>query len=154
MMDRAMLGGVRAEVWMTPGETPARGRIYRGGDTTDGRVALGNGRVALVLGGGNVSSIPPMDVLYKLFAENEVVLLKMNPVNDWAGKILEEAFAPLIADGFLAIIYGGKEVGAHASAHEKIGSLHVTGSDKTYDAIVWGATERRAARREKSAARR
>jgi hypothetical protein len=79
-----------------------------------------------------------MDVLYKLFAENEVVLLKMNPVNQVVGPILEEAFAPLIKDGYLEIIYGAADVGALAASNEKIGSLHVTGSDRTYDAIVWG----------------
>ncbi len=149
-MDRLMLGGVRAEVWMTPGETPARGRIYRGGDTEAGRVALGEGRVSLVLGGGNVSSIPPMDVLYKLFAENEVVLLKMNPVNEVVGPFLEEAFAPLITEGYLEIVYGGADVGAAAAKSEHVGSLHVTGSDRTYDAIVWGAPEGREERKQKN----
>jgi hypothetical protein len=38
-----------------------------------------NGKVALVLGAGNVASIGPMDVLYKLFVEDQVVLLKTNP---------------------------------------------------------------------------
>ncbi|RYE89999.1 MAG: aldehyde dehydrogenase, partial [Myxococcales bacterium] len=98
----------------------------------------GPGKVALVLGAGNVSSIPPMDFLYKLFVEDEVVMLKMNPVNADVGPHLERAFKTLIDDGFLAICYGGADVGAHLSNHPKIDTLHVTGSDKTYDAIVWG----------------
>ncbi len=151
LIDRLMLGGVRADVWMMPGEPPSRGRIYRGGDTTAGRVALGEGRVSLVLGGGNVSSIPAMDVLYKLFAENDVVLLKMNPVNEVVGPFLEEAFAPLVSEGYLAVVYGGADVGAAAAKHEKVGSLHVTGSDRTYDAIVWGGTaEEREERKKKN----
>jgi acyl-CoA reductase-like NAD-dependent aldehyde dehydrogenase len=82
-----------------------------------------------------------MDVFYKLFVENEVVLLKMNPVNEALGPILAEALEPLVSGGWLEIVYGGSEVGAHAAKHPKIGSLHVTGSDRTYDAIVWGAPE-------------
>jgi hypothetical protein len=105
--------------------------------------------VCLVLGGGNVSSIPPMDVLYKLFVEDEVVLLKMNPVNEALGPVLEDALRPLVDEGVLAIVCGGAEVGGHAARHPKIGALHVTGSDRTYDAIVWGADP--AARAEKKA---
>ena len=50
------------------------------------------GRVALVLGAGNVSSIGPMDALYKLFVEDRVVLYKMHPVNAYLGPLLERGF--------------------------------------------------------------
>jgi len=86
-----------------------------------------------------VSSIPPMDVLYKLFAENQVVVLKMNPVNQVIGPHLERAFQSLIELGFLAIVYGASDVGAHLAHHPRIDTLHITGSDRTYDAIVWGS---------------
>ena len=43
------------------------------------------GGVALVLGAGNVSSIGPMDALYKLFVEDRVVLYKVHPVNAYLG---------------------------------------------------------------------
>jgi acyl-CoA reductase-like NAD-dependent aldehyde dehydrogenase len=79
-----------------------------------------------------------MDFLYKLFVEDEVVVLKMNPVNADVGPHLERAFRTLIEDGFLAICYGGAEVGAHLANHPSVDTLHVTGSDRTYDAIVWG----------------
>jgi hypothetical protein len=73
-----------------------------------------------------------------LFVENEVVLLKMNPVNEAIGPVIAKALSPLVEKDFLAIVYGGADVGGHAAKHPKIGSLHVTGSDRTYDAIVWG----------------
>jgi acyl-CoA reductase-like NAD-dependent aldehyde dehydrogenase len=130
MHDKIMFGGFTGEVWLEPGLPATQGRIYR--------EPSGDGKVALVLGAGNVTSIAPMDALYKLFAENEVVILKMNPVNAHVGPRLEEAFKSLIDDGFLAIVYGGAEVGAHLASHPKIDTLHVTGSDRTYDAIVWG----------------
>jgi hypothetical protein len=92
-----------------------------------------------------------MDVFYKLFVENEVVLLKMNPVNEALAPVFEDALRPLIDEGVLAIVTGGAEVGGHAAQHEKIGSLHVTGSDRTYDAIVWGQGDgEERARRKKS----
>ncbi len=138
MMDRILFSGTFADVWIEKGKPASQGAIYRDGGPKAGRVCL-------VLGGGNVSSIPAMDALYKLFAENEVVLLKMNPVNEAIGPVLAEAFKALVDGGFLRVVYGGAEVGAHAANHPKVGSLHVTGSDRTYDAIVWGGTEKKKA---------
>lgn len=97
------------------------------------------GRVALVLGAGNVASIPVLDVIYKSFVEGAVCLLKMSPVNAYLGPIFELAMAPLISRGFLRIVYGGPEVGAHLVAHPAIDELHITGSLETHDRIVWGA---------------
>ena len=96
------------------------------------------GLVALVLGAGNVSSIGPMDVLTKLFQEGQVCILKMNPVNEYLGPFIEEGFKPLVDEGFLRVCYGGAEVGAHLCMHDGIAEIHITGSDKTHDMIVWG----------------
>ncbi|MEM9380980.1 MAG: aldehyde dehydrogenase family protein [Planctomycetota bacterium] len=98
-------------------------------------------RVSLVLGAGNVSSIGPLDALHRLFTEGEVVLLKMNPVNAAMGPVLEEALRPLVDLDALRIAYGGAEVGARLCAHEGVDTIHVTGSDRTHDAIVWGSGE-------------
>lgn len=141
LQDRAMFTGFTAEVWIQPGKGATQGAIYREAHST--------GKVSLVLGAGNVSSIPPMDLLYKLFVENEVVVLKMNPVNAHVGPRLEDAFSSLIEEGFLAVVYGGAEVGAHLADHAQIDTLHVTGSDRTYDAIVWGADPTEQAKRKK-----
>jgi acyl-CoA reductase-like NAD-dependent aldehyde dehydrogenase len=128
--DKLMLAGITGEIWLEPGKPATVGRIYR--------EPKGKGKLSLVLGAGNVSSIPPMDVLYKLFVEDEVVVLKMNPVNAVAGPHIERAFKPLVDAGYLAIVYGGADVGAHLADHPAVDTLHVTGSDRTYDAIVWG----------------
>ena len=64
--------------------------------------AVPPGRVALVLGAGNVSSIGPMDALYKLFVEDQVVVFKTHPVNVYLGPLLEEAFRALIDARLLA----------------------------------------------------
>jgi aldehyde dehydrogenase (NAD(P)+) len=96
------------------------------------------GGVALILGAGNVSSIPPMDALYKMLVDGETCVVKMNPVNEWVGPVLEKAFAPLIARDFLRIVYGGGDAGAYLCEHPDVTSIHITGSDKTHDLIVWG----------------
>ncbi|MEM9190065.1 MAG: aldehyde dehydrogenase family protein [Myxococcota bacterium] len=131
-LEKAVFSGMSAEVYIQAGQPSTQGAIYRSSSDDEGRVCL-------ILGAGNVSSIPPMDLLYKLFVENEVVILKINPVNDYVGPHLERAFASLIDDGFLAIVYGGIDIGAHLTTHDAVDTLHVTGSDRTYDAIVWGS---------------
>ncbi len=40
--------------------------------------------------------------------------------------------------GYLAFVYGGGEEGKHLCNHPAVHSIHLTGSEATYDAIVWG----------------
>ncbi len=136
-MDKVLVGGCTIDVWIEPGEAPTQGRIYRD-KAEGGSSSAPAGKVALVLGAGNQSSIGPMDVLYKLFVEDEVVILKMNPANQAEGPVVAKALAPLADAGYLRIVYGKADVGAHLCAHPDVDTLHITGSDKTYDAIVWG----------------
>jgi acyl-CoA reductase-like NAD-dependent aldehyde dehydrogenase len=145
--DRLFYGGVTAEVWMEPGVTPAdlaatQAVAYRRQDA---------GGVALVLGAGNVSSIGPMDALYKLFVENRVVLYKAHPVNAYLGPLLLEGFRALAERGFFRLVYGGAEEGAYLCAHPGVDEIHITGSDKTYEAIVFGPGEEGRRRRERNA---
>jgi acyl-CoA reductase-like NAD-dependent aldehyde dehydrogenase len=130
-IDRMLYLGYRGEVWLKPGTLPTQGRIYR--EPTPSKVAL-------VLGAGNVSAIVAMDVLAKLFSENQVVIIKMNPVNDYMGQYLAQAFEPLIQAGFLQIVYGGADVGDYLCQHSQVEAIHITGSHRTHDAIVWGST--------------
>ena len=134
LKDKAVFAGFTAEVWIEPGEAPTQGRIYR--DKAAGK--SGDGGVGLVLGAGNQSSIGPMDLLYKLYVDDEVVVLKMNPVNEYLGPHIEKAFAPFVERDFLRVVYGGAEVGAHLCNHDQVASIHITGSNRTHDAIVWG----------------
>lgn len=137
-LDRILLRGISAEVWMDPAVT-----LDRLEETMAGRRRAGSGRarVGLVLGAGNVTSIGPMDVLHKLFSEGECVLLKMNPVNEAVGPVLANALRPLMEAGVLRIVYGGEEVGERLCQHEGIDSIHITGSLVTHDRVVWGAGE-------------
>jgi aldehyde dehydrogenase (NAD(P)+) len=97
-----------------------------------------SGRVVLVLGAGNLAMIPVMDVITMMFNEGKVCMLKMNPVNAYLGPLIEEAFAPAIRHGFLSVVYGGVEEGRYLVDHDLIDEIHITGSDRTHDTLVWG----------------
>ena len=112
--DRLLLSGISAEVWMEPSVSPENLGEHMGAFYRDPRPT---GKVALVLGAGNVASIAPLDVLYKLVAEGQVCMLKMNPVNEYVGPFLEEAFRALIDEGFVRLVYGGGDVGAWLCEH-------------------------------------
>ncbi len=96
------------------------------------------GRVCLVLGGGNASSIGPLDVINKLFVENQVVVLKLHPVMAHLYEVQEAALAPLVREGVLRIVHGDAVQGAYLARHPGVDVLHITGADRTYDAIVFG----------------
>jgi acyl-CoA reductase-like NAD-dependent aldehyde dehydrogenase len=133
--DRIFFMGVTAEVWMEPGVTVAelpqtQAVVYRGKHH--------EGKVALVLGAGNVASIGPLDILYKLFMEDQVVLFKANPVNAYLGPLIQESLRALVEPGFLRVVYGGAAEGAYLCKHPQVDEIHITGSDKTFDAIVFG----------------
>lgn len=144
--DQVFYTGVTADVWMEPGVTAENlpetmAVAYHERERPGG--------VALVLGGGNVSSIGPMDALYKQFVEDRVVLYKTHPTTVHLGPLVEAGFKPLIDRGFLRVVYGGAEEGAYLAAHEGVDELHITGSDRTYDAIVFGPGEEGRRRKER-----
>jgi len=136
LQDKALFTGFVGEVWIEPGKPMSQGEIYR-------RKAAGEpseGKVSLVLGAGNVASIGPMDALYKLFVEDEVVICKSNPVNAYLGPHWEASLKPLVDAGVLAVVHGGAAVGAHLCHHPDVATIHMTGSDKTHDIILWGTS--------------
>jgi aldehyde dehydrogenase (NAD(P)+) len=57
---------------------------------------------------------------------------------------------PLIDQGYLAIVYGGAELGRLLCCHRLVDEIHVTGSDRTHDAIVWGEDKAERDRRRQS----
>lgn len=142
--DRLLYSGFRAEVWMQPGVTPENLHRHTGGVYTADSPRPGT---ALVLGAGNVASIAPLDVVHKLFFEGRVAILKLNPVNQYLGPFFEDAFSELIRDGFVRIVTGGGEVGSFLCHHPSVDEVHITGSSRTHDLIVWGSGEEAASRR-------
>jgi hypothetical protein len=132
--DRLLLSGVRAEVWMEPGIT----RASLAQNTASAYAKSTPGKLALVLGAGNIAAIAPLDCLHELFVENDVVLLKMSPINDYLAAFLKPALAALIEPGFLRIVSGNAAVGQYLCNHPLVDTIHITGSAATHDAIVWG----------------
>ncbi|KHK97240.1 aldehyde dehydrogenase [Microbacterium mangrovi] len=143
-MDRILLSGFSGELWLEPGVSADEARAEAGlGQRTPGEEA----GVGLVLGAGNITSIPFLDVLYELLAFNRVSILKVNPTQDAVVPVFERALAPLIELGFVRIVRGGGDVGAYLTQHPGIGHVHITGSAVTFDAIVWGTGEEAATRK-------
>ncbi|MFB7234063.1 aldehyde dehydrogenase family protein [Streptomyces sp. NPDC056269] len=142
--DQLLLSGFSAEVWMPPGVTE---------DTVRTQAGLGQlrptetGGVGVVLGAGNITSIPVLDVLYELYAHNRVVALKLNPVTDGLYEVFSRVLAPLIELGAVRILTGGADVGTYLVRHPRVGHVHMTGSAATHDAIVFGTGEEGAARK-------
>ncbi len=132
--DKLLLSGVSAEVWMQAGITRENLRAHTASvyDTPP------PAKLALVLGAGNIASIAPLDCFHKLFNENQVVILKMNPVNDYLTDYLQVALSPLIDLGVLRIVTGGADVGGYLCQHPLVEEIHITGAEASHDRIVWG----------------
>lgn len=138
--DRLLLSGVKADIWMQKGVT--RDNLKANTATSyDIPTEQREGAVALVLGAGNIAAITPLDCFHKLFVEHEVVILKMNPVNDYLLEFLEVALKPLVDFGALRIVKGGADVGEYLCQHPAIEGIHITGAGASHDAIVWGVGE-------------
>ncbi|HEX5275223.1 MAG TPA: aldehyde dehydrogenase family protein [Candidatus Rubrimentiphilum sp.] len=122
LYDRILLQGVTAEVILN-----------------DGSVSFirppNESRNVLVLGAGNISSIPALDVLYKIVAENASCVLKLSPVNSYLRPVFEQALAPLIEAGKLRFVSGDAQLGAQLCTDNMIDEIHVTGSAATFAAI-------------------
>ncbi len=146
--DRLLYRGTTAEVWMLP-EVTERDLISE--QASNYKNPSTPGAVALVLGAGNIPFLPFGQSLYKLFIQLQVVILKLNPVNAYIGPVMEKAFGPLIDRGYLRMVYGGAEEGSYLSDHPMVDEIQLTGSDKTFEAIVFGKGDEgveRKARRE------
>jgi hypothetical protein len=142
--DRVVFPQTTAEVWMQPGVTRE--------DLESGQAAayadpMAHAGVSLVLAAGNVASLGPRDALSKLFVDGKVVVMKANPVNEYLVAHWDRALGALVRAGVLRIVTGGAGVGRYLAAHPQIGDVHITGSDKTYDAVVFGTGAAGAARK-------
>ena len=135
-IDRLLLRGTTCQIIMEPGITPKKlvqdqASIYQQVDPA--------GKITLVLGAGNTSFLIPGDILAKSINEGHVILFKPNPINEYLGPLVEYAFRSLIEPGYMRVAYGGAEQGSYLSHHPLVDDLHMTGSHRTFEAIVFGA---------------
>lgn len=144
--DKLLLSGFSAQVWFPPGVSEGTVRTRAGLGAK--RLGESNG-VGLVLGAGNITAIPPLDVLYEIVAHNRAVLLKLNPVMAAMMTSYLDALDPLIRFGVLRIVQGGADVGSYLAHHPGVSHVHITGSAASHDAVVFGSgpdgTRRRSA---------
>lgn len=142
--ERILLNGFRADVWLQPGVTLEEARAAAG---LGGRRLGEDGGVAAVLGAGNVTAIGPLDVLDQLVAHNRASILKVNPVLGGMVPVYHRALRPLIEADLLSIVAGDAEAGQALVRHPGIRHVHLTGSRRTHDAVVWGPGDEGTARR-------
>ena len=95
-------------------------------------------KITLVLGAGNVSSIPVLDALFHMIAYKSVIYLKLNPVNDYLLPIFTQIFEPFITRGFMVISEGDMKASQYLTEHDGFQHTHLTGSNFTYENIVYG----------------
>lgn len=122
-----LFAGYNGEVWFPKGVEPE----YE-------RPSEAKARLFYLMGAGNQATVVGCDSLNIIFREHAVAICKLNPVNDYIKPHLEKALAPLIEAGLLKIINGSRTVSDFLVNHSLVEALHITGSDKTYDAIMWG----------------
>jgi hypothetical protein len=146
LFDPLTFQGISAEIWQQPNTDPEhRFEPFSPQQDSD------TGKVAGVLGAGNVSVIPATDMLHKIFHDQESVLLKFNPVNEYLEPFLTNIFQPLIDANLLRFMLGHWEAGEAIVHHPGIHSIHITGSHITHNMIVWGdANDKHKLRREQN----
>lgn len=136
--EKIFFSKISGEIWMQKGVTA--------GNLVDNMASFykqqkPKGKVSLVLGAGNINAIAPLDMIYKLIVSGEVVLLKMNPVNEYQIPVMEKIFKDFIDNDFVRITNGGAEVGQYLTSHLDIETIHITGSEQSHNAIVYGVGE-------------
>jgi len=142
--DRVLVG-YKGDVWLRPGVTLEQAKAGVAHRLRDTNLP---GQVGLVLGAGNINSISPLDGLTKLYQDNTVVLIKLNPVNAYLVPVFNRTFASFIERGFVRITTGGSDVGSYLVRHPGVDSIHITGSSTSHDAVVFGPGEEGARRKD------
>lgn len=124
-----------ADRWLFPG---CRIEVLLADDGPSQILPARSDQPAVVLGAGNVSSLPVTDALHHIFAAGRPTLLKLNPVNAYLLPVFERALAVLIEQGVLRIIAGDAEVSQRAIHNPAVSHVHLTGSGRTRDQILAG----------------
>jgi len=94
-------------------------------------------KITLVLGAGNVSSIPLLDAFFHMLAYRSTIFLKLNPVNEYLFPVFQQILLPFIERGFLIISKGDISASEYLCNHESFNHIHLTGSSYTYEKIVY-----------------
>ncbi|MCB9870601.1 MAG: aldehyde dehydrogenase family protein [Planctomycetes bacterium] len=126
LLDRWLFPGLTAHVEVDP-DGPLQAPPAHGADS---------GRVALVLGAGNLTSIPVGDTLHAVFVRGQAVLLKLHALHRELHEVLQSAFDPLLRRDLCRIVCGDATLGRDAARHEGIDTVHLTGSRATWQTLA------------------
>ena len=145
LWDRVIFEDIKADAVLVSRTDPRKRHLALFRTLQDSKVS----KISLVLGAGNVSSVPFSDAIHKSLVCGHQVILKMNPVNAYLKPVFEKAFAPLFQEGLLVAVEGDALVGQALVDHPAIDDVHLTGSIHTHDRIVWGSSPDEIAERKK-----
>jgi len=123
LLDRLALPGYRAVVEVEPG--PLQHEPPSGGQG-----------VHVVLGAGNVASMPVGDALHAIFQRGAAVLLKLSPLHADLLPVFGDVLAPLVEADLLRLCVGDATVGRAAVLHGDVAAWHLTGAPATLRALL------------------
>ncbi|MEM6929073.1 MAG: aldehyde dehydrogenase, partial [Myxococcota bacterium] len=92
--DQLLLSGYTATVWQKPGVTRDDLREHVAVRFREGQQPPP--RVGLVLGAGNINSIPPLDALTELVRLGKTCIVKLNPVDERLERVVEEGLEVVV----------------------------------------------------------
>ena len=118
--DGLLLRGYRVHVHATRGGAAAPRDVASSGGT------------ALVLGAGNVTATPLLDVLDQVFCRERAVVLKPSPLHTGLRDLFEQALAPLVVRSVVRIVAGDAATGGSLAQRTDVGAVHLTGSATTW----------------------
>ncbi|MBL8755317.1 MAG: aldehyde dehydrogenase [Planctomycetes bacterium] len=118
--DRLLLFGHSAELHVGP-DQPGTGAA--------------NGGIGLVLGAGNVTATPILDVLEQVFVHGRAVVCKPSPLHDRMVPVFAQALQPLLAASVVTFAHGDAAVGQDLAHDPRVTAVHLTGSHHTWAAL-------------------
>lgn len=121
LADPLLLRGIHAELHTAPDAAPS--------------APARTGGLALVLGAGNVTATPVLDVLHQVFLLGRAAVLKLSPLHRTLHPHLSAALQPLIDAGLALVLQGDGALGAALSHVEEFDAVHLTGSATTWQRL-------------------
>lgn len=72
-----------------------------------------------------------------MLAYRSTIFLKLNPVNEYLFPVFQQILLPFIERGFLIISKGDISASEYLCNHDSFNHIHLTGSNFTYEQIVY-----------------
>ena len=66
-----------------------------------------------------------------------MVIVKMHPENAFLGVYVKRALRPFFEEGFVELVYGGVQESSYLCLHDLVHNIHLTGSIRTFNNIVF-----------------